>query len=114
MEGVVRFWEEQAYEGEKKTTPPPWERALTRAAILSQTDEMLEEAIRLVQQEGVASTSLLQRKLGVGYPRAGRIMDALFKLGIVGEEQGGGRTRNVLISKEADPISYIAENYKDF
>jgi len=46
----------------------PWERSLTRAAVLDETDQMLEEAIRIIQREGDASASLLQRKLNVSYP----------------------------------------------
>ena len=43
-----------------------------------------------------ASTSLLQRRLRVGYPRAARLMDQLEELGVVGPSQGGGREREVL------------------
>ncbi len=75
--------------------------------MLDETDEMLEEAIRVVQQEGEASASLLQRRLNVGYPRAGRIIDALYRMGVVGEELGGGRTRKVLIPPDVDPTTYI-------
>jgi S-DNA-T family DNA segregation ATPase FtsK/SpoIIIE len=65
---------------------------------------MLEEAIALVISEGEASASQIQRKLGVGYPRAARIMDLLEELGIVGEVQEGGRSRKVLIEKGKDPF----------
>lgn len=111
IEQVVEHWI-RASDGKMQEDDhyvAPWERALTRATILNRTDPMLEEAIRLVQKERVASASYIQRKLNIGYPRAGRIMDVLYKLGIVGEEETGGRTRKVLISPEADPISYIVD-----
>jgi hypothetical protein len=104
MERTVEFWHKNWHEHEEMA---PWERALTRAAILDETDEMLEEAIRVIQREGEASASQLQRRLNVGYPRAGRIMDALYRIGVVGVDPGGGRPREVLIAPDADPTTYI-------
>jgi S-DNA-T family DNA segregation ATPase FtsK/SpoIIIE len=105
MERIVTFWRNNwEYDD---FAPAPWEKALTRAAVLDETDEMLEDAIRVVLAEGEASASLLQRRLNVGYPRAGRLADALYKMGVVGEEQGGGRTRKVLIPLDTDPTTYI-------
>jgi S-DNA-T family DNA segregation ATPase FtsK/SpoIIIE len=105
MERIVTFWRNNwDYDD---FAPAPWEKALTRAAVLDETDEMLEDAIRVVLDEGEASASLLQRRLNVGYPRAGRLADALYKMGVVGEEQGGGRTRKVLIPLDTDPTTYI-------
>gem|GEM_PF-209380 len=107
MERVVEFWC-STWKGDEEAAAP-WEPSLTRAAVLEETDQMLEEAIRVVQMEGEASTSLLQRKLNVSYPRAGRLMDALYRLGVVGEPQAGGRTRRVLIGPNVDPTAYIVE-----
>lgn len=104
MERVVEFWQHHWAE---QTEEAPWERSLTRAAVLDETDQMLEDAIRIVQREGEASTSLLQRKLNVSYPRAGRIMDSLYKMGVVGEAQAGGRVRRVMIGSGIDPTTYI-------
>ena len=82
----------------------PWERGLTRREFLSETDPMLEQAITLVVEAGEASASLIQRRLGLGYPRAARIMDLLEQLGIVGEVKAGGRTREVRIKPGEDPF----------
>ena len=65
---------------------------------------MLEEAIDLVIEEGEASASLVQRKLGLGYPRAARIIDLLYELRIVGPPEPGGRSRKVLIKPGEDPF----------
>ncbi len=54
----------------------------------------------LCEQYGRASASLLQRKMRLGYPRAARLMDELHARGIIGREQVGGRTREVLVGKE--------------
>ena len=62
-------------------------------------DSMLDEAIRAVVEAGQASTSLLQRKLKLGYARAARIIDQMEERGIVGPYEGS-KPRKVLISKE--------------
>lgn len=87
----------------------PWERGLTRREFLAETDPMLEDAIELVIREQEASASLIQRRLGLGYPRAARIMDLLEELGIIGESVAGGRNRKVLIEKGKDPFKDIVD-----
>lgn len=62
-------------------------------------DVMLEEAIRVVVENGQASTSLLQRRLKLGYARAARIIDEMEERGIVGPYEGA-KPRKVLITKE--------------
>lgn len=62
-------------------------------------DPMLDEAIRVVLENGMASTSLLQRKLKLGYARAARIVDEMEQRGVVGPYEGS-KPRKVLISKE--------------
>ncbi len=62
-------------------------------------DEMLAPAIECVIEAGMASTSLLQRKLKLGYARAARIIDDMEGRGIIGPYEGS-KPRAVLISKE--------------
>jgi len=66
----------------------------------SKEDPMYEEAKRTVIQSRKASTSLLQRRLGVGYARAARLMDILEERGVVGP-QDGARPREVYMSEES-------------
>jgi DNA segregation ATPase FtsK/SpoIIIE-like protein len=111
---IVGHWkkwsEEQVAKGKMERNPiGPWERGLTRRELLSETDPMLEQAIELVIAEGEASASLIQRRLGLGYPRAARIVDLLFELGVVGEQEAGGRNRKVLIKPGQDPFKEMLE-----
>lgn len=87
----------------------PWERGLTRREFLADTDPMLEQAIELVIAEGDASASLIQRRLGIGYPRAARIMDMLLELGLVGELKADRRSREVLVMPGEDPFRNIID-----
>ena len=61
-------------------------------------DEMLPKAIEVVVEAGQASTSLLQRRLKLGYARAARIMDEMETMGIIGPYEGS-KPRQVLITK---------------
>jgi S-DNA-T family DNA segregation ATPase FtsK/SpoIIIE len=63
-------------------------------------DELFEEAARLVVRFRQASTSLLQRRLRIGYARAARIMDQLEREGIIGPQVEGNKAREVLVESE--------------
>ena len=61
------------------------------------SDPMMSEAIKVVVEAGQASTSLLQRRLRLGYARAGRLIDEMEQMGVVGPHEGS-KPRQVLLS----------------
>jgi S-DNA-T family DNA segregation ATPase FtsK/SpoIIIE len=75
---------------------------------LSEMDDMLEDAARLVVETQHGSTSMIQRRLKLGYNRAGRIMDQLEALGIVGPAEGS-KPREVLYYDVAELERYLTE-----
>jgi S-DNA-T family DNA segregation ATPase FtsK/SpoIIIE len=73
---------------------------------LGNKDPLFEEAARLIVQSQIGSTSLLQRRMKLGYNRAGRLMDQLETAGIVGPSQGS-KVRDVLYKTEADLQQFL-------
>lgn len=71
----------------------------------SDRDELFEESVRTVMQSRQASVSTLQRKLSVGYGRAGRLIDAMEKDGLVGP-YCGSKAREILV----DPDAWLMEH----
>ena len=63
-------------------------------------DDIYDRAVAVVKRERKASTSLLQRKLNIGYGRAARIIDRMEEEGIIGTDRGAGKPREVLVGEE--------------
>jgi S-DNA-T family DNA segregation ATPase FtsK/SpoIIIE len=68
------------------------------------TDPMYDEAARLVVRERMASISFLQRRLEIGFSRAGKLIDMMQRDGIVGPPAGGSKSREILV-----PTDYFEE-----
>jgi S-DNA-T family DNA segregation ATPase FtsK/SpoIIIE len=68
------------------------------------TDPMYDQAARLVVRERMASISFLQRRLEIGFSRAGKLIDMMQRDGIVGPPAGGSRSREILV-----PTDYFEE-----
>lgn len=103
IESVVEFIKESQEPGydpaiadeiEKNTVTDKKDSVLSEQ---TDTDPMLEESIKCVLEAGQASTSLLQRRLRLGYARAGRIVDQMEQLHIIGPRKGS-KPRQVLIT----------------
>jgi S-DNA-T family DNA segregation ATPase FtsK/SpoIIIE len=113
IHAVVEFWRSQAraqYE-QKFLEPPKDEKAGASGSMDddagdNEHDELYHDAVRLVIEFGKASTSLLQRRLRIGYGRAAHLIDLMEKDGIVGAADGP-KPREVL--KRPDWLSEVEE-----
>jgi DNA segregation ATPase FtsK/SpoIIIE, S-DNA-T family len=94
---VVEYWKQQARPDYDQTflMPPPSEDEETAEEFEGEQDPMYEDAVRVVLEMGKASTSILQRRLRLGYGRAARILDMMQREGIIGPPDGS-RPRDVL------------------
>ena len=104
IRAIVQHWSawqaEQIAQGNLTAdTAAPWEKQIRAHRVTqgSEGDALLLRAIHALKVEGLASASLLQRRLGLGYPRAARIMDSLDELGLLGEAAPGARGRPLLL-----------------
>jgi DNA segregation ATPase FtsK/SpoIIIE, S-DNA-T family len=84
------------------TTLPVSSSESEASGLIDWNDDKLREAAELVINEGQASVSRLQRRLMVGHARAGKLMDSLEALGVVGVHSGS-KPRDVLVGLEELP-----------
>ncbi len=100
IEEVTDFiGEQKGYPSAMMLNPVEEEGGTGQAVDLDKRDDKFEEAARLVVQHQQGSTSLIQRKLSLGYNRAGRIVDQLEAAGILGPFEGS-KARQVLVQDE--------------
>lgn len=100
---LVSFWRGKiATDGYDIPQEPPW-KGITDAKEGSDED-LIAQAAAMAQSLERISISLMQRKLGIGYPRAARLMDQLEERGVVGPDEGGGKPRLVRKQEEKAKI----------
>jgi len=100
IEKIIAYWQNKTSKQSQETFAP-WEDLIP--VIGGDSDRLIEAAIELIKREGRASTSRLQRKLRIGFPRAARLMDELEERGVVGPSEAGGREREVLLDEDDSP-----------
>ena len=96
IERVINFWQKMVAPTGQNSVP--WEEFVQGGE--DDEDALVERAIEVVRKARRASTSLLQRRLRIGYPHAARLIDQLEEMGVVGPSQGGGKDREVLLDDE--------------
>jgi S-DNA-T family DNA segregation ATPase FtsK/SpoIIIE len=96
IEHVIRHWRQQREAHYDLSILEDKERARAREDGGDEIDdERYEEAVEIVQRAGQASVSMLQRKMTIGFARAGRLIDIMEQNGVIGPSQGPGKMRDV-------------------
>jgi S-DNA-T family DNA segregation ATPase FtsK/SpoIIIE len=100
VRGVVNHWRHQAEAVyDEAVVHEDTEHGSGILGVQDDDDELLPQALELVVRSQLGSTSMLQRKLRVGFSRAGRLMDLLERRGVVGPSEGS-KPREVLMTPE--------------
>jgi S-DNA-T family DNA segregation ATPase FtsK/SpoIIIE len=108
VRNIVEFWRAQGGQRENVVAVDEKVSLLSNGSSFEPggDEDILRQARELVVRNQSGSTSMLQRKLRVGFARAGRIMDQLEEDGIVGPGDGS-KARKVLVTQESfDPDNY--------
>jgi S-DNA-T family DNA segregation ATPase FtsK/SpoIIIE len=100
---VVEFWKNAAKAAGAAHAAVPWAGILDQ---LDDEDDLLHDAIDVVRGMRTCSTSMLQRKLNIGYPKAARLMEEMEKRHVVGPDMSAGRGREVLLKKQDEDDLY--------
>jgi S-DNA-T family DNA segregation ATPase FtsK/SpoIIIE len=96
IDRLVAFWAQQRTMHTTQVYDHLLEEALQEIEEAEDADPMYEKAKALAEEHTRVSTSMLQRRLRIGYPRAARLMDRLEEEGIVGD--GADSSREVVVS----------------
>ena len=99
VENVVDFLKDQNISNYDNTIIENIDNKQKASENFESTDQLFEDAVRIILDENSASISLLQRKMKIGYARAGRIIDEMEEMGIVSGYEGS-KPRKILVGKD--------------
>ncbi|MBN2006384.1 MAG: DNA translocase FtsK 4TM domain-containing protein [Anaerolineae bacterium] len=106
LEAIIAHWQSLAGATPAKA---PWKTLseskgpeMLRIEGQSEDADLLEQAINLAKTRGKISTSGLQRRLRISYPRAARLMEEMERMGLVGPQESAGRKRQVILGDKDD------------
>ncbi len=104
LEAIKMFWQNEVGATPSKA---PWDIIAERAGPdslrldgLTEDADLLDQAIAYAENNGNISTSGLQRRLHISYPRAARIVEEMERMGIIGPQESAGRARRVILGGE--------------
>jgi S-DNA-T family DNA segregation ATPase FtsK/SpoIIIE len=97
--GLVKFLRKQAKPRYDESVTKDREEVSRRDDAGDETDPLYDEASRLVVKEKMASISFLQRRMGVGFSRAGKLIDMMSRDGLLGPPRGS-KPREVLVAED--------------
>ncbi len=114
IDRVVNFWRDQGspeyvdniFDDEvtdENALPSEKAEVAARSSDGSVRDELFDEAVKVILQTQKASTSILQRKMGIGYPRAAKLIDSLEEEGIISAPVNSAGKRRILIQDHISP-----------
>jgi len=108
IERVVEFIKKQAEPVYDETIVKDQQKSGSSSG---EKDEMFDEAVRIIMECNQASVSILQRRMRLGYTRAGRIIDMMHEEGLVGPYEGS-KPRRILVDREGwlSEHGYIPQN----
>ncbi|NOZ63727.1 MAG: DNA translocase FtsK [Caldiserica bacterium] len=98
IESVVDYWAKMGKVEHEKTLEDFDEGKETEDELPAENDPLFKEAVKVIFVTGMASASNLQRRMRIGYARAGRLIDLMEKKGIVGPARGS-KPREILVSE---------------
>jgi S-DNA-T family DNA segregation ATPase FtsK/SpoIIIE len=115
LRALVQHWRDVAIEEQLDSAPIDLPQAADADGNggKEKSDELLADAIALVRQYDRASTSFLQRRMGIGYNRAARLIDLMESQGIIGPAKEGGLAREVLIKSDDEELEPGDDEYEE-
>ncbi len=106
LEAIIQFWQQEAGATPAKA---PWDILAEargpdnwRIEGLDEDADLLEQAIAYAKNRGKVTTSGIQRRLRISYPRAARLMEQMEAMGLVGPQESAGRKRAVILGGDDD------------